>query len=64
MTETQSSSQFLTESSDQFLTESPDRFLTKSHPPTSSTYQDYFCNNHKYNTLLLLFSSMLRLDAG
>ena len=56
MTETQSSSQFLTESSDQFLTE--------SQPPISSTYQDYFCNNHKYNTLLLLFSNMLRLDAG
>ena len=56
MTETQSSSQF--------LTESPDQFLTESHPPTPSTYQDYFCNNHKYNTLLLLFSSMLRLDAG
>ena len=55
MTETQSSSQF--------LTESPDQFLTESHPPPS-TYQDYFCNNHKYNTLLLLFSSMLRLDAG
>ena len=57
MTETQSSSQFLTESSDQFLTE--------SHPTSPSTYQElYFCNNHKYNTLLLLFSSMLRLDAG
>ena len=58
MTETQSSSQF--------LTESPDQFLTESYPsPPSSTYQDqYFCNNHKYNTLLLLFSSMLRLDAG
>ena len=57
MTETQSFSQFLTESPDQFLTES-----YHSSPP--STYQDYFCNNHKYNTLLLLFSSMLRLDAG
>ena len=56
MTETQSSSQFLTESLDQFLTES-------THP-LSSTYQDYFCNNHKLYTLLLLFSSMLRLDAG
>jgi hypothetical protein len=54
MTETQSSSQF--------LTESPDQFLTEFHPP--STYQEYFCKNHKYNTLLLLFSSMLRLDAG